>query len=70
MYSMYQSGIDSPLFNMSRVVSTKSEQSVPHMVSQLEGELSSFRHGVNLSNREMQILIMLLKKKQVIKNKQ
>ena len=57
---------------MSRVVSTKSEQSVPIMVSQLEGELCDFKHGGNLFNREMRILLMLKKKekKQVIKNKQ
>ena len=30
MYSMFQSGIDSPLFNMSRVISTKPGQSVPN----------------------------------------
>ena len=33
MYSMFQSGIDSPLFNMSRVVSTKPEQRFPNMVA-------------------------------------
>ena len=35
MYSMYQSGIDSPLLNMSCVFSTKTEQRFPNMVSQL-----------------------------------
>ena len=63
MYSMYQSGIDSPLFNMSRIISTKPGQSVPSMVSQLGGELCDFKHVGNVSSREMRILIMLLKKK-------
>ena len=62
MYSMYQSGIDSPLFNMSRVVSTKPEQRFPNMVSQLGGGLCGFRHGGNVSNRDMGILIMLFDK--------
>ena len=63
MYSMFQSGIDSPLLNMSRVISTKPVQSVPNMVSQLGGELCDFKHVGNVSSREMRILIMLLKKK-------
>ena len=63
MYSMFQSGIDSPLFNMSCVISTKPGQSVPSMVSQLGGELCDFKHVGNVSSREMRILIMLLKKK-------
>ena len=62
MYSMYQSGVDSPLFNMSRIVSTKTEQRFPNMVSQLEGGLCGFRHGGNVYHREVGILIMLFDK--------
>ena len=62
MYSMYQSGIDSPLFIMSRVVSMELGQSVPNMVSQLGEEVCGFKHVGNVFNREMRILIMLLKK--------
>ena len=63
MYSMFQSGIDSPLFNMSCVISTKTGQRSPSMMSQLGGELSDFKHVGNVSSRVMRILIMLLKKK-------
>ena len=62
MYSMFQSGIDSPLFNMSRVISTKTEQRFPNMVSQLEGGLCGFRHSGNVTKREVGILIMLFDK--------
>ena len=62
MYSMFQSGIDSPLFNMSRVVSTKPEQRLPNMVSQLGGELCGFKHVGYVFNREVGILIMLFDK--------
>ena len=62
MYSMFQSGIDSPLFNMSRVVSTNPEQRFPNMVSLLEGGLCGFRHSGNVTKREVGILIMLFDK--------
>ena len=48
---------------MSRVISTKTGQRLPNMVSQLGGELCDFEHVENVSSREMRILLMLLKKK-------
>ena len=62
MYSMFQSGIDSPLLNMSRVISTKPGQSVLSMVSQLGGGLCGFRHSAKVPNREVGILIMIFDK--------
>ena len=47
---------------MSRVISTKTGQSVPSMVSQLGGGLCGFRHSAKVPNREVGILIMIFDK--------
>ena len=51
MYSMYQSGIDSPLFNMSCVISTKTGQSVLS---------NQYLYSYVNSNTEMIFMIFLI----------